>query len=613
LDKPKDIVKEIFERRKAVAEKVSTLFTHFKHSPKTLEAKTPGSLKPLPAAIDIGTSSIKLFQLAKGPGAEIEIIALDREPYLVTTPSPQSSPQTQKGEALSFQREALKRIVERNKIGQNVVTGLAAKEVQVYNLTFPPMSAAELDEAIRWKIIQLKPFNLNIEEIKYSFLKWDGAAKSSQQNILVACASRERIRQMVSLLEKAGLKPAAIEVAPISLMNLNKFRRTAPMKDEVVMWLDLGAEESSLVIERGGFVYFLRRLALSSHYITRQIAQHCGMDEKEAEAAKQKWGLTHWSPDRKTPVFLESGESAEKGEDESATVFYGMVSSLENLVVDIEHSFKYFSYQISRSQITKFDRVILSGGGANLKNLDGFLNARLGVPVEKANPINLFKISDTVRSQRKDLLGLSCNFAVSAGLAAAELTEGSRRINLLPEKKKKPTELFLAGLKEKPATLGVLALILVVLLAGFQGGRAGFYRHKMNSVAKEVRSAKNQLGRFQTNQLKLAETEGQLLNKRNLLKARIDLLKESTRKPEHFSRVLAHVASLLPEEIWVTKLKYSEKELTISGSTSNAELVINLIENLKDSDDFVDASFSYSQKEPSVEVYKFEVIADVKE
>lgn len=607
---PKDIVREIFGKPKGTAYKVSALFTHFKHLPKVIPstaARISSPLKPLPAAIDIGASSIKLLQLAEGPKAEIEIIALDREKY----PFPlQHNP-------IVYQREALKRIVERNRIGQNVVTGLAAKDVQVYNLTFPPMSETELDEAVRWKIIQLKPFGLNIEDVKYSFLKGDshlaGATKSTQQRVLVTCASREVIKERVSLLEEVGLKPVAIEVAPISLMNLSRFQRTASIKDEVVIWLDLGADESSLVIERGGFVYFLKKLALTSQYITRQIAGHCRMDEKEAEDAKQKWGLSHWSPDKKMPVFLETGKLSQKGEDGPAAIFYGIVSSLETFVVDIEHSFKYFSYQVSQSQITKFDRVILSGGGSNLKNIDSFLSARLGVPVEKANPIGLFKLSDHVRNQRRDLLRASCDFAVSAGLAAAELAEKTRRINLLPEEEKKPMEIFLGSFKEKPAKLGVLALILAIVLIGFEIGRAGLYKNKMDSVTKKVRNAQAQLGRLQSNQLELAEKEGGLLNRKALLKARLELLKEGIRKPEQFSNVLAQVASILPEEIWVTKLVYSDKKLTITGSASNTELVVNLIESLKGSAGFTDAAFNYSQKEPNIKVYKFEVIADVKQ
>jgi len=53
--------------------------------------------------------------------------------------------------------------------------------------------------------------------------------------------------------------------------------------------------------------------------------------------------------------------------------------------------------------------------------------------------------------------------------------------------------------------------------------------------------------------------------------------------------------------------------LTIAGSASDSSLIMNLIENLKSSKDFTDATFSYSQKEPRSEVYNFEVIADVRE
>ncbi len=607
----KDIVKEIFERPKATADKVSTLFTHFKHPPKAAppaEPKAPSSLRALPAAIDIGVTSIKLFQLAESTKAQYEIIALDKEEY----------PLPLQQDPIVCQRDALKKIVERNKIGQQVIIGLSAKEVQTYHLVFPPMSEGELSEAIRWKITQLKPFGLEIDAVSYDFVKLNthlvAPSKSTQQRILVVCAARDTIQQKIALLEECGLKPVAIEVAPTSLLNLSKFKTPPSEQNETVMWLDLGAAVSSLVIEKDGLIVFLRNLNLASQHITKRIAQHCKIDEKQAEGAKQKWGLSHWSADMQPAEFLKQEQSAKKAQDESAVVLHSMISLLENFVIDIEHSFKYFSYQISQSQITKFDRVILSGGGANLKNLTQFLSNNLGVPVEKTNPFGMFKVSEAIKSQKQDLLGAPCDFAVAAGLAIAGQMDTQKRISLLSGGEKKSIKGLLNSIvKEKPAKAVALACILAVLLLGFEITKAGFYKWKMSSTAKEVKKSQTQLSRLQSNQLKLAEKEGELSGKKALLEARLALLREGTRRPEAFSGVLASVASVLPADIWITKLLYSERKLTIAGSASDSSLIMNLIENLKSSKDFTDATFSYSQKEPRSEVYNFEVIADVRE
>jgi len=451
------------------------------------------------------------------------------------------------------------------------------------------MSDTELNDAIRWKVTQLRPFALNIEEVVYNHIRWQNpkGPTSTQQRILLVCVSRQVVQETVSLLQEVGLRAVAIEVAPISLVNLDKFRKSPPAGDEIVMRLDIGAKESAMVITRGDTLYFCRSLALTSEHMTKQIARHCQVNEVVAEELKRQHGLSVWSPDKK---------GFQKPEDKPSMVYHSLISSLENLVVDIEHSFKYFSYQVTQSQITKFDRLILSGGGSGLKNLERFLNARLGVPVERTSPFSL-----------------SADFAVCAGLVAGQKIEEEKRINLVPREAKKGLGFLAEHLKEKPVRATVLVVGLALLLIVVQLTRSGFYGWRMNSYTKEVRKAQVQLGRLQSSQLKLAEEEGRLLERKAKLTGRLNLLDEAVRRPEEFSKVLAEVASLLPDEIWATKLLYSEKKLNITGATSNMNLIMELVETLKSSDNFTEAAFSYSQKDPKANVYNFEVLAEVKQ
>jgi len=103
------------------------------------------------------------------------------------------------------------------------------------------------------------------------------------------------------------------------------------------------------------------------------------------------------------------------------------------------------------------------------------------------------------------------------------------------------------------------------------------------------------------------------LEKKAKLAGRLNLLDASVRKPEEFSKALVEIAGLLPEEIWATRLTYSDKKLNITGSTSDMNLIMQLIEALKSSENFSEATFSYSQKDPKSEVYNFEVITEVQQ
>ncbi len=603
----KNIVKDIFTRPKAEKEKISAIFTHYRHSPKIIPPspqKEAPSLRPLPAAIDIGASGIKLFQLGEGEKGELEIICIDEE----------GLPAAADNDPTVSIKSALKKITSRNETGPLCTTTLSTKDVQFYNMLFPQMQEDELIAAIRYKVTQLRPFDLDIEELIIKFSKWEGmgaVSATSSQRVIVACTHRDTVKKTVSLLQGAGLKPVKIGILPFDLINLSRFYKAREVKNEVTLWIDMGETGTLLAIEKGGSLCFSRNLSLSSKNMTKALAGHRGVTEEEAEKAKRNYGLVFWAADKKISPFYESGESPDKA-DKSEAVYYGLVAHLENLVVDIMHSFKYFSYQVTQSEIAKFDRVVLCGGGANLTNLDRFLSARLGVPVECANPFALFGLSDAMKSRQKRLIPASSNFAVCAGMAAGQKIEIPRQINLLAEEEKRRIQVLSTALKQKPVLATAVVVMLGISLLGIQAVRSGHYKGKMNSLTRQVKTTKAQLGNMQARQLSLGKEAADLLNKKALLEARLGLVRGGLRRPEDFSGFLTSISELLPEDIWITSLSYKEDRLTITGSTADMGLIAALIGYIKSSDEFMDADFNYTEKDPVQGVYNFEIVADVR-
>ena len=91
------IVKDIFDKPRSRAQRISTIFTHDKSSAKTIPTsanrqRIPSDLKPLPAAIDIGTSSVKVLRLGESGRKQLEIICADKEALDIPSGSDFSSP-----------------------------------------------------------------------------------------------------------------------------------------------------------------------------------------------------------------------------------------------------------------------------------------------------------------------------------------------------------------------------------------------------------------------------------------------------------------------------------------------------------------------------------------
>ena len=141
-----DLVKDIFDRPKSEKHKVSSIFTHFKNSPKIAgpaPKREPAHphLRPLPVAIDIGTTSIKLVRLGESRDGKVEIISIDEETL---------KPEGGAGSPDPF-RQALKSIIGRNRVGHSCVTAISSKNIHFYNMMFPQMPDDELLTAIRFK------------------------------------------------------------------------------------------------------------------------------------------------------------------------------------------------------------------------------------------------------------------------------------------------------------------------------------------------------------------------------------------------------------------------------------------------------------------------------
>jgi len=605
-----NIVKKVFERSSTRPDKVSPLFTHFKNQPKLkikpvkaekAAAAPKSKAKRLPVAIDFGISRIKLLQLGQDPKGGIEVMLMDEEPLseeLGVAPIPKT-------------KQALERLLSRNAVGPQAIVGLPAKETQTYNFTFPSMTDEELREAVRWKIKQLRPFDMDEPNVRYAVMRWEqpslNPTPGAQQRVTVVCVSGSNISWKNTLLNEIGLKPIAVHVSPLSLVQTKRYSAVSKNPNEVALWLDLGAEESVCIVEKNGIVFFLRNLSLTGKQMTRQVAQNCRVDEKSAEDLKVRHGLDYWSPQFQSAALSEE----ERAKNQSASVCLALVSLLENLVLDIEHSFKSFSYQVSQSQITKFDRVILTGGAANLKKIDRFLADRLSVPVEKIDPFQSMHIPEALKSKRANLAEDGARFASAAGLALSHLAGAAGAPNLMTPDKKRAVPIG-KKIMARPKLAGALVAVMGVMLVAPQMIRTVYYKKEVAEWSQRVKNARAEIKARQANQLELAEQEKKLLEKKAALEEKYDMFRQAARKKHRFSATLARLSSLLPDDVWVNKLSYAEKKLVLVASTGKSDAMIRFLDDLRKPDDFGDVVFNYTKRDLKSSVFSFEVMMTVK-
>ena len=117
----------------------------------------------------------------------------------------------------------------------------------------------------------------------------DLTGKQGTIKTLVVSAPVNLIEQKLSFLKEFGIYPNVIQPTPNSMTHLHLQKNYGTIAGEVVIWLDLGAEESFMTVMRDGACCFVRNLAVTSTQMTRQIAQFLQIDEGEAEDLKKRF------------------------------------------------------------------------------------------------------------------------------------------------------------------------------------------------------------------------------------------------------------------------------------------------------------------------------------
>lgn len=396
-----NIVNSIFSRQ--VKRRLSSLFI-----PKGANAalgdasgKTANGLpiikKRFPFGLDIGTNSIKILQLACDQGGEIKIINLAIEE--LPKEAQGGNPEARK----RILPEILKKLVNEKGLKGDCFVIAPYPSFKVDLIRLPQMPASEIDKALRWEIRQTVQVDLN--EISLDYLVLEGQKEKflgNQIGVLAVYAPKRDVFEHLSLLESVSLNPLAIDIEPLADLAVLDYIRKA-VSDEVTLFLDFGAGKTSLSIICDNELISTRFLNITGNSLTKTVSEYCNISWEEAENLKKTFGLAASSTEQTI-----AGSS-----DKAIQARNAILPLLENMAQDIEQTFKYFSYQVTQSQITRFEKVILSGGSSRLLGLPVFLRNRFKIDVEMINSLAGFEsLGESIITN-----DLSCRLNVALGLA----------------------------------------------------------------------------------------------------------------------------------------------------------------------------------------------------
>lgn len=351
------------------------------------------SLFPSYLGIDIGTTSIKAVEVK--PGKELPEVVnygiLESSGHLVRV-----NQALQTSTVKLFEKEMIKLLqllMEKMRPGsREVLASIPIFSAFTTLLYFPKMPAKELAESLVFQAKQYVP--LPLSEVALDWIKvgeYEDDKGFWHQQVLLVSVPQEQIRKYQNLFRAVGLNLKVLEVESLSL---TRILANDPTPTVVV---DIGSRSTNIAfIEKGQFK-FSAQTDFGGASLTQALSSSLGINPLRAEELKKECGLSTEGPNY-----------------ELSTIMLPFLDAIINEIRKAMHQ-----YEVQLRGAAKIERVVLAGGGANLRGVEGYFEKELGVPTAKSAPFLRF---ERPAEMEPFIAELSPALSVALGLTLGEFT-----------------------------------------------------------------------------------------------------------------------------------------------------------------------------------------------
>ena len=247
----------------------------------------------------------------------------------------------------------------------------------------------------------------------------------TQMVVLVSVVQEQAANETIDLLRNAGIDEVDLDLSTTAVFNAYRYLHGVE-EDKTTLFVDIGAEETHLVIEKNGHLYFARTLMSGGRRFTQAVATATGLAFPEAEELKLKEG--------EVQAAVEEGS---EGDTPGKKANLALMREASSLAASLEASLMYAKTQTGLKELTP-ERLVLAGGGAELKGLLEFLGRRLKTAkAERFEPTRNLQVRDACPAPE-----VLRRMAGVLGTAIARIEPKAFSLDLLPDALKQRQEFF---------------------------------------------------------------------------------------------------------------------------------------------------------------------------
>jgi len=256
--------------------------------------------------------------------------------------------------------------------GRQVVSCFGAQELFVQNVRLPQLPDEEVEKVVRWEAEERLPYSVDDAEIRHlpaAQIRQDVNLK--QEVILLAC-HRGVVQRHVTLLEDAGLVPAAIDIEPCAVLRCLQHLTTSGDGLGRYAFLNIGERATTVMFAEGDKVLFLKYVSSGGHDFDVAVSRHLALDLAQA---------------RRTRSVVTAAPDFDVSDEIHRTIVEAIRGPLETMAAEIELCLRYYKVTFRGKPLEK---MILTGCEAS-HWLAKYIQDRLGTACEVGNPFESLK------------------------------------------------------------------------------------------------------------------------------------------------------------------------------------------------------------------------------
>lgn len=362
--------------------------------------------KVLPIGLDIGHSAIRMVQLALANGG-IRVLAVERAPL----PAADDASGSPSRDSLVH---TIRQMLTRGRFkGRNVVSALPNENLWITSVRLADTDVSAEDRMLRKEAAQRFGLNPDKDAIEYLPAGNVLQGEEAKREYIVLAAADEAIRNHISLLEEAGLKPVGIDAAPCALFrNVERLMRRQEDRERTIVFIDVGHCYTTVIFGRTGDIYLIKQMAFGAARFNEGVAAKLEVSKEEAQSLRLK---------------LRSGEAIDPAV--KSLMADTLHNTAEQLAGEIALCLRYYSVTFRGQRV---ERAVVAGGGAYEPILLEVIQRHLSVETEVAEPLRGFDLSGVTEAEALNASAADLALAVGLslkgwGMSATSITQAESK------------------------------------------------------------------------------------------------------------------------------------------------------------------------------------------